>query len=137
MWGDMLHGCCLSMGSQVSLFFLSLISFEVLTGFVSVAKSTVAFLHAIDSRLLLPRCSLSTGLVFFGLGATVRYLRAADALGSSWPTLSTQIDGPNSSIGSYPTMFLSAAIINSNPAVTYYASYSLKYVRASDVNGTV
>lgn len=65
--------------------------------------------------------------------ADLYYIRANDALGSSWssPVL---VDGAASSAGAW----CSLAVINGNPAISYYdeTNLSLRYAYSSSSNGT-
>jgi hypothetical protein len=64
----------------------------------------------------------------------LKYVRAVDLNGTAWGVPVT-VDGVSTSVGSYASM----AIVNGNPALSYYdsaiAKQDLKYVRATDADG--
>jgi hypothetical protein len=63
----------------------------------------------------------------------LKYVRAADATGSTWPTPLT-VDGAGW-VGQYASL----AVVDGRPAIAYYdadSNYDLKYVRASDTTGS-
>jgi hypothetical protein len=64
---------------------------------------------------------------------TLKYVRANDALGTSWgPSVEVDLSGNN--VGEYASM----TVVNGRPAISYYDNSfnSLKYVRANDAAGT-
>ena len=63
----------------------------------------------------------------------VRFVRATDVDGTTW---GTPVNVVTSSSNSFS--FLSFAVVNGNPAIAYWEwpSWDLKYVRATDANGT-
>jgi hypothetical protein len=64
----------------------------------------------------------------------LKYVRATDANGTTWGAPVTT-DGAVANVGQYTSM----VIVNGNPAISYYdvSNTDLKYVRATDANGTV
>jgi hypothetical protein len=64
----------------------------------------------------------------------LKYVRAGDVSGTSWGTPTTVTTVSASTVGQYTSM----VVVNGNPAISYYDSTSgdLKYVRASDTNGS-
>ena len=63
----------------------------------------------------------------------VRYMRASNATGTSWPTTWTRIHTDTSTAGAGLTM----TIVDSRPALAYTDGTSLCYLRADDANGGV
>jgi hypothetical protein len=63
----------------------------------------------------------------------LKYVRATNAGGATWGGPVT-VSGIGTSVGG----FTSLAVVNGNPAISYYdaTSFDLKYVRALDANGT-
>ncbi len=63
----------------------------------------------------------------------LKHVRATDISGGAWGAPAT-VDSVNGVVGLYTSL----AIVNGNPAVSYYDSHKqyLKYVRASDAGGT-
>jgi ABC-type phosphate/phosphonate transport system substrate-binding protein/predicted enzyme related to lactoylglutathione lyase len=67
---------------------------------------------------------------------TLKYVRASDVSGTGWSApVAVSSSGPVGGIDH----FSSLAVVNGNPAISYYDSTSsdLKYVRASDANGAI
>ncbi|HSH01451.1 MAG TPA: hypothetical protein VLL52_02960 [Anaerolineae bacterium] len=58
------------------------------------------------------------------------YKRALDINGTSWPAGTVLIDNRTAQ-----GVFLSLAIVNNFPAISYYNSLMLNYTRANDING--
>lgn len=56
----------------------------------------------------------------------VKYVRAHDTVGSSWPVPTTVTDGGESAL----------SVVNGNPALVFRAGYALKYVRSLDSVGS-
>jgi hypothetical protein len=69
-------------------------------------------------------------------GATM-YVRANDSTGSSWPASLTEVY-PDPTVGTTGLMAISMEIADGRPAIAFSSSNEdeLKYVRASDVDGT-
>lgn len=63
----------------------------------------------------------------------LKYIQANDANGDSWPASSTTVDS-SFGVGQYTSL----AVVNENPAISYHDGIlgDLKYVRASDANGS-
>lgn len=64
----------------------------------------------------------------------LKYVRAADVNGAAWGAPVTITTAGNT----YPSRGTSLAVINGNPAISFYGETNddLKYVRATDANGT-
>jgi len=63
----------------------------------------------------------------------LKYVRAMDADGTTWGS-PVVVDGASSDVGQYTSMVM----VNGNPAIAYYdvTNTNLKYIRATDANGT-
>jgi hypothetical protein len=67
-------------------------------------------------------------------GTSLKFIRASDVNGTSWPPTSIAAAPIVGNVGQYTSL----EIVNGFPAISYYdvTNLDLKYVRATDVNGT-
>ena len=72
-------------------------------------------------------------IAYHSLTGAVRFVRATDVAGTAW---GSPVNVVTSSSDSFS--FLSFAVVTGNPAIAYWEwpSWDLKYVRATDANGT-
>jgi len=66
----------------------------------------------------------------YASGPVLRYVRADDAPGTSWPTPGTVYSTGSS--GEFNTML----VVNGNPAISFRSDSSMKYIRAADADGS-
>jgi hypothetical protein len=64
----------------------------------------------------------------------LKYIRATDATGTAWGTPLTVDTGDTANVGTYTSLM----VVDGYPAISYYDTTNgdLKYIRASDANGT-
>jgi len=72
-------------------------------------------------------------IAYHSLTGAVEFIRATDVNGTAWGAPTTIVASSSTSFG-----FLSLAVVNGNPAIAYWEgpAWDLKYVRATDANGT-
>ncbi len=72
-------------------------------------------------------------IAFHSATGAVRFVRAMDVNGAAWGTPANVVVSSSDSFS-----FLSFAVVNGNPAIAYaeFPAWDLKYVRATDANGT-
>jgi hypothetical protein len=120
--------------AQQSVLFVKSRSTSSFTGYVGLPTSPV---NLDTASVLVGRSSLAVvngnPAMSYSFVPDLKYVRASDANGTSWNAPVT-VDSTGT-VGE----FNSLAVVNGNPAIAYYdglPNLNLKYVRASNVNGT-
>jgi hypothetical protein len=120
--------------ARQSVLFVKGRSTSSFTGYVGLPTSPV---NLDTASVLVGRSSLAVvngnPAMSYSFAPDLKYVRASDANGTSWNTPVT-VD-TTGTVGE----FNSLGVVNGNPAIAYYdgtPNLNLKYVRASNINGT-